>query len=79
MHSPRQLVPAEQPQPQEHRLEEKRPQSFHRQRRAEHIADQPRIRPQFIPNSNSCTRPVTTPIATLITSSVPKNLVNRRY
>ena len=35
--------------------------------------------PQFIPNSNSCTIPVTTPIATLMTSSVPKNLVNRRY
>ena len=35
--------------------------------------------PQFIPNSNSCTRPVTTPIATLITSNVPKNLVSRRY
>ena len=28
---------------------------------------------QFMPNSNSCTRPVTTPIATLISSSVPKN------
>ena len=35
--------------------------------------------PQFIPNWNSCTSPVTTPIATLITSSVPKNLVSRRY
>ncbi len=34
---------------------------------------------QFIPNWNSCTRPVTTPIATLMTSSVPKNLVSRRY
>ncbi len=34
---------------------------------------------QFIPNWNSCTRPVTTPMAMLITSSVPKNLVNRRY
>ena len=33
---------------------------------------------QFIPNSNSCTRPVTTPTATLMTSSVPKNLVSRR-
>ena len=30
---------------------------------------------QFIPNSNSCTRPVTTPIATLISSRVPKNRV----
>ena len=35
--------------------------------------------PQFIPNWNSCTSPVTTPIAMLITSSVPKNLVSRRY
>src|ERR1017187_597173 len=34
---------------------------------------------QFIPNSNSWTRPVTTPTATLITSSAPKNLVSRRY
>ena len=32
---------------------------------------------QFIPNWNSCTSPVTTPIATLIRSSVPKNLVSR--
>ena len=50
----------------------------HRQWRAEHVADQPRVRPQFIPNWNSCTIPVTTPIATFITSSVPKNLVSRR-
>ncbi len=35
--------------------------------------------PQFMPNSNSCTIPVTTPIATLMTSSVPKNRVSRRY
>ena len=35
--------------------------------------------PQFIPNWNSCTIPVTTPIATLMTSSVPKNRVSRRY
>ena len=34
---------------------------------------------QFMPNSNSWTSPVTTPMATLITSSVPKNLVSRRY
>ena len=34
---------------------------------------------QFIPNSNSWTRPVTTPIATLISSSVPKNRVIRLY
>ena len=34
--------------------------------------------PQFIPNWNSCTIPVTTPIATLITSSMPKNRVSRR-
>ncbi len=33
--------------------------------------------PQFMPNSNSCTRPVTTPIAMLMTSSVPKNRVSR--
>ena len=33
---------------------------------------------QFIPNSNSCTSPVTTPTATLISSSVPKKRVIRR-
>ena len=33
---------------------------------------------QFMPNSNSCTRPVTTPMATLISSKVPKKRVNRR-
>ena len=32
---------------------------------------------QFIPNWNSWTSPVTTPTATLITSSVPKNRVSR--
>src|SRR5215471_21461007 len=32
-----------------------------------------------MPNWNSCTSPVTTPIATLITSRVPKNRVSRRY
>ena len=30
-----------------------------------------------MPNWNSCTSPVTTPTATLITSRVPKNLVRR--
>ena len=30
-----------------------------------------------MPNWNSCTSPVTTPTATLIRSSVPKNLVSR--
>ena len=34
---------------------------------------------QFIPNSNSCTSPVTTPTATLMSSSVPKKRVTRRY
>ena len=32
---------------------------------------------QFIPNSNSCTSPVATPIAKLIRNSVPKNCVSR--
>ena len=35
--------------------------------------------PQFMPNWNSWTRPVTTPIATLMTSRTPKNRVSRRY
>ena len=34
---------------------------------------------QFMPNSNSCTSPVTTPMAMLISSSVPKKRVSRRY
>ena len=32
---------------------------------------------QFIPNSNSCTSPVATPIAKLIRNSVPKKCVSR--
>ena len=32
-----------------------------------------------MPNSNSCTSPVTTPTATLINSSVPKKRVSRRH
>ena len=32
---------------------------------------------QFMPNSNSWTSPVTTPTATLMSSSVPKNRVSR--
>ena len=34
---------------------------------------------QFIPNWNSCTRPVATPIAKLIRKSVPKNRVSRSH
>ena len=34
---------------------------------------------QFIPNWNSWTRPVATPIAKLISSSVPKNFVSRSH
>src|SRR5262245_16705579 len=33
---------------------------------------------QFMPNSNSCTSPVTTPIAMLMTSNVPKKRVSFR-
>ncbi len=32
-----------------------------------------------MPNWNSCTRPVTTPIAKVIRNSSPKNRVRRRY
>ena len=32
---------------------------------------------QFMPNWNSCTMPVATPIAKLISRSLPKNLVSR--
>ena len=34
---------------------------------------------QFIPNWNSCTMPVTTPMAKLIRKSFPKNLVRRSH
>ncbi len=34
---------------------------------------------QFIPNWNSCTMPVTTPMAKLIRNSFPKNFVSVRY
>ena len=34
---------------------------------------------QFIPNWNSCTRPVATPIAKLIRKSVPKKRVRRSH
>ena len=44
-----QLVPAEQPQPQEGRLQEERGQPLHRQRRAEDVPDQPRVRPPVHP------------------------------
>ena len=49
VHPPRQLVPAEQPQPQERRLQEERAQPLHRQRGAEDVADQPRVRPPVHP------------------------------
>ena len=38
-----QPAPAEQPQPEERRLEEERGQALHGQRRAEDVADEPRI------------------------------------
>ena len=44
VHPAGQLVPAEQPQPEERGLQEEGGQSFHRQRRAEDVADQPRVR-----------------------------------
>ena len=34
---------------------------------------------QFMPNWNSCTMPVTTPMAKLIRNNFPKNFVRRRY
>ncbi len=34
---------------------------------------------QFIPNWNSCTMPVATPMAKLISRSLPKNLVSRSH
>jgi len=36
-----------------------------------------RVARQFMPNWNSWTRPVATPIATLISRSLPKNRVRR--
>ena len=34
---------------------------------------------QFMPNWNSCTMPVTTPMAKLMRKSFPKNLVSRSH
>jgi hypothetical protein len=39
----RELVPAEDPQPDEHRFHEEREQAFHRERRAEYVADKPGV------------------------------------
>ena len=75
----RQPVPAEDPQPEERRLEEERGEALDGQGRAEHAADEVEYTDQFIPNWNSCTRPVATPIAKLINSSVPKNRVSRSH
>ena len=44
VHARRQPAPAEQPEPEERRLEEERRQPLDRQRRAEHVADEARVR-----------------------------------
>ena len=44
VHARRQPAPAEEPQPEERRLQEERRQALDRQRRAEHVADEPRVR-----------------------------------
>ena len=49
MHPARQLVPPKDPQAQERRLQEERRQPLHRQRGAEDVADQPRVRPPVHP------------------------------
>ena len=49
VHPPGQLVPAEQPQAQERRLQEERGQPFHGQRGAEDVADEPRVGPPVHP------------------------------
>ena len=73
-------VPAEDPQAQEGRLQEEGDQALHCQRGPEDVADEAGVRlDQFMPNWNSCTMPVTTPMAKLIRNSFPQNLVARRY
>ena len=49
VHPPGQLVPAEQPQPEERGLQEERGQPLHRQRGAEDVADQPGVGPPVHP------------------------------
>ncbi len=73
----REPVPAEDPEPEEGRLEHERREPLDRERRAEDVADELRVDDQFIPNWNSWTSPVATPIAKLISISVPKNRVSR--
>ena len=43
MHPLGEPVPSEEPQPEERRLEEERREAFHRERTAEHIADEPGV------------------------------------
>ena len=43
VHPLRQSIPSEEPEAEERRLEEERGQALHRERRAEHVADVPRV------------------------------------
>ena len=77
VHQPGKPAPAEDPQPDESGFEEERG-------RPSIASGAPKMSPtnreyslQFIPNWNSCTIPVATPMAKLIRNNLPKNLVSR--
>src|SRR5699024_10119555 len=69
--------PAEDPQPQEHRLEEEGGQPLERERCAEHVAHVPGVLGPVQPNWNSCTMPVAIPMPKFTISIEPKNFVFR--
>ena len=70
-----QAIPAKDPQSQERGFQEERQEAFHGERGTEDITHITAVVAQFIPNWNSCTMPVTTPMAKLIKNNLPKNLV----
>ena len=71
------LVPAEQQDGQETRFEKEGEDAFRRQRAAEHVAhDTANSVAQFVPNSNSITMPVATPIAKVNAKTRVQNRAN---
>jgi hypothetical protein len=62
----RELVPAEDPQAEEHRSDEAREQRLIASRAPGTSPTKREYADQFMPNWNSCTMPVTTPTAKLI-------------
>jgi hypothetical protein len=77
VHARRQAVPAEDPQPDERRLQSERGQALDRQRRTEHAADELGVHRPVHPELELLHQPGRHPIAKLMSSSVPKNFVSR--